>query len=451
MRVAIVDHRVSAGGVSRFLCALSTHIALLYSDDDFVLFSSREVIARDGLRDAFAAVPNVDVRVLPQPSDISSAAEEEAIARGRSARRRRFVDLVKRNRLVFDLALRMYRWWREGVRHDRKPWYRFSFTPEAVRELDAFDVVYFAWPFFMEPASFRPPVVGTFHDLHFKHFPDAYNPEMLRILESQMGYWLGAMSEVVVSTKYIAGELERNYPGSASAVDVVYLAPYAPERLGSEEIGAVRDAHGVPRRYLIYSGGRPRHKNIIALLKALTHLRGSGEDIPLVITGIGTEVIGDENTSLPEADAAYELNEYLRCSDLRLGIDVMPLGYVSNRDVDALTQGATVLVSASLYEAGCGPANDAWQAGVPVAFSRIAPFTEQLEVMGVKAWMFDPDDPRDIADKILEILGDPQAVARVTAESRARLGEYTWDDVATGYHRVFESAVASRTPAGGRP
>jgi glycosyltransferase involved in cell wall biosynthesis len=424
-------------------------MAHLYPDDELVLFSSNEVIARDGLREMFADTPNVDVRTLPQLPGISSAAEDEALARSRSTQRRRFVDLVKRNRRLFDLALRLYRWWSESIRHQSKPWYRFAYSPEAVEVLDAFDLIYFAWPFFMEPASFRAPVVGTFHDLHFKHFPDSYNPEMLRILESQTRYWLGAMSEVIVSTKYIAAELDRYYPGAASEVNVVYLAPYSLERLGPEEVRAAQKAHGVPNRYLLYSGGRPRHKNIIALLRALTHLRASGEDIPLVITGIGTDVIGDDTASLPEADAAYELNEYLRSSDLRTGVDVMPLGYVSDHEVDALTQGATVVVSASLYEAGCGPANDAWQAGVPVAFSRIPPFVEQTEVMGVQAWLFDPNDPQDIADKVREILGDPAIVARATAESQARLSMLTWDGVATGYHQVFERALASSTTGNG--
>jgi len=43
---------------------------------------------------------------------------------------------------------------------------------------------------------------------------------------------------------------------------------------------------------------------------------------------------------------------------------------------------------------------DAWQAGVPVAFSNIAPFVEQLDRFGVEAWVFDPHDPSDVADKI---------------------------------------------------
>src|SRR5574340_744774 len=121
--------------------------------------------------------------------------------------------------------------------------------------------------------------------------------------------------------------------------------------------------------------------------------------------------------------------------------DYHALGYVSNADVDALTSGADVVVSASLYEAGCGPAMDAWQAGAPVAFSNIPPFLEQMERFGVQAWVFDPLDPDDIADKLRAAIYEPERSREMADASLAAFAEYTWDDVARESYRVLAEAA----------
>src|SRR5574340_305029 len=121
--------------------------------------------------------------------------------------------------------------------------------------------------------------------------------------------------------------------------------------------------------------------------------------------------------------------------------DFNALGYVSNADVDALTSGADVVVSASRYEAGCGPAMDAWQAGAPVAFSNIPPFLEQMERFGPQAWVFDPLDPDDIAEKIRSAIYDTERSASMVEQSLKAFAVYTWDDVAREYYRVFAEAA----------
>lgn len=445
MKIALVDHRASAGGVCRFLYSLLAHVADAHPEDEFALLSMAETIVRDNLDTMFASRPNVSVGTLPQPDDLMDIRDEEATTRARSGARKALVDVIKRSRAAYDWSMRAYRWYQQRVLGGKKPWYRFSFTDEAIEVLNGYDVVFFAWPFFMEPARLDSATVGTFHDLHYKHFPDSYNPEMLRVLESEVDYWLRTMTAVVVSTKFIASDIQRYYPNAAKSVDVVYLAPYGAERQTDAGIEAARARYGVPASYLIYSGGRPRHKNIIVLLKALTELRAAGFDLPLVITGIGTDVIGDPGANLPKGDAATQINDYLAKSNLKTGVDVMPLGYISSADVDALTQGASVVVSASLYEAGCGPAMDAWQWGVPVAFSDIPPFVEQLEALGTQAWVFDPNDPTDVAAKIRAILENPAQTARVVSESKNGICSYTWDDVASAYYDVFLKARSRRT------
>jgi glycosyltransferase involved in cell wall biosynthesis len=73
--------------------------------------------------------------------------------------------------------------------------------------------------------------------------------------------------------------------------------------------------------------------------------------------------------------------------------------------------------------------------------SNIPAFLEHIDVLGVRAQVFDPYDSKDIADKIAFILSDPER-ARADAEySRLAISRKTWDDTAAGYLRVFMRAV----------
>ncbi|NTU69692.1 glycosyltransferase family 4 protein, partial [bacterium] len=118
-----------------------------------------------------------------------------------------------------------------------------------------------------------------------------------------------------------------------------------------------------------------------------------------------------------------------------------PLGYVPDKDVDCIIGNACLVVSASLYEAGSGPGVDAWSLSTPVAFSNIEPFLEQLSFLGTKAWTFDPKDPKDIAKTINEALSNPEKAKQMAKESKEAIDKYTWDNVAEGYHKVFEEVV----------
>jgi glycosyltransferase involved in cell wall biosynthesis len=109
--------------------------------------------------------------------------------------------------------------------------------------------------------------------------------------------------------------------------------------------------------------------------------------------------------------------------------------------MDALIRCASAVVSSSLYEAGNGPGLDAWARGIPVAMSGIPPFVEHVEVQGVRAKIFDPRDPLDIAEKIGEILSDPERAREDAQESLRRIREVTWERTAEQYLSVFERAV----------
>ena len=440
LRIAIVDH-LSAGGVSRFARNLVTTLAARDDVAGVTYLVSASNIRRDGLDTAWTRQPKVALRAIDGPV----RAQETGFHRGRAAR-----DIIVRTLGRAPSILRptraAYRTVRRRVVTESSPWYQYRLPEDDVRSLDGHDVVFLAWPFYIEP--FRPTgaLVATFHDFHFRLFPEAYQAPQFELIDTQTDVWMSTCDVRVFSTRFMRGEAERLYPTVETRSVVVPLAPYVSAVTGGANDPDRLHALRIRPPYISFGGGRSAHKNILNLIRAVALLREREIDVQLVITGLGTEVIGSD--SLPSDDPARPVSEEMRTRGLVAGREILPLGYVADADVDAITRNAALVVSASLYEAGCGPALDAWTLGTPVAFSRIPPFVEQLEILGVEALTFDPRDPADIASTIEHALAHPDEMRAMAERSREAIARYTWAEVADGYVAAFREAIERRV--GGR-
>jgi glycosyltransferase involved in cell wall biosynthesis len=77
--------------------------------------------------------------------------------------------------------------------------------------------------------------------------------------------------------------------------------------------------------------------------------------------------------------------------------------------------------------------------GVPV----VASGTSSLpEVGGNAALYFDPHDPRDIAEKIVQALEDDLQRSTMIARGSQRVRQFTWRRTAEANLRVYEEALA---------
>jgi glycosyltransferase involved in cell wall biosynthesis len=198
--------------------------------------------------------------------------------------------------------------------------------------------------------------------------------------------------------------------------------------IGKEEAQEIVLSLGVGSPYILYPTNLCVHKNVGPLFSALSLLRKQGYDLRVILTGPGTERVRGH-----ASDIGVELGH--------VDQDVLGLGYVSNLEMDSLIQCASVVVSLSLYEAGNGPGIDAWMRGVPVAMSNIPAFLEHLEVQGVRAEVFDPHSPMDIALKINAILSDPEKATMDARYSREALQKITWEQTAKKYLEIFDDIL----------
>jgi glycosyltransferase involved in cell wall biosynthesis len=437
VKIAVVFHVPSPGGLTRFTHALLE--GLLAADSGVVIdYYVSDRLLQAGRVPEFSDPSRLRTIGVSDPAVVDSNLDQrgglvQRLNLGLSAHKR----LHAAARGIYMAAWPLIARLREGRRVKR--WYDFAFPSTLLAAFRRYDVVYLPFPYYIDPASVEAPLVGTFHDVNHKHFPENFQPSVGRQLDRQIDYWTRRADAVVVSTRFIEQDLVQHYPGAADRTAIVYVPPYNVTELREEARRAALSRFGLrDAGFILYPSNQAHHKNLLGLVQAADILkRQTGSlEFPIVFTGFGTETLG-----MGKVRSFEDVDSFLRSSVLTLADDVRGLGFVTDEEVDSLTRSARMVVSTSLYEAGCGPALDAWQFGVPVAFSRIPPFVEQLEALGVEAWTFDPRDPRDIARTLMSAADDRGQSLAMAARSRVAIASHTWARAGKQYLEIFERAA----------
>jgi glycosyltransferase involved in cell wall biosynthesis len=261
------------------------------------------------------------------------------------------------------------------------------------------------------------PSVATVHDLSQLHVPGKYDAVRMFYATRVLPALIGRQDRVVtVSSSTRADVLERTSI-TAERVSVVPngvdLSRYSAS--GSRNAPQASTRLGLDHPYLLYVA-RLEHpgKNHVALLEAYARLRSAGVRHKLVLAGPrwnGAEAI----------DAAV--------SRLGLADHVVFTGFVAGDELPCLYAGATAFVFPSLYEGFGIPLLEAMASGTPAC---VANTSSLPEVAGDAALLFDPRDPRDIADAMHRLITDDVLRARLRARGLQRCTEFTWERSAQG-------------------
>jgi glycosyltransferase involved in cell wall biosynthesis len=261
------------------------------------------------------------------------------------------------------------------------------------------------------PPAGDAPVVMTVNDLAFVHDPSSFTRNGVRFFRRATEAARRRAAVVVVPSEATADDCR------AAGFDPARLrvVPWAHEgdAAGPDAVADARRRHRLPERYGLFVGTLEPRKNLRRLVEAW---RATGTDVPLVLAG-----------PAGWGDAGMD------------GADVLPIGFVSATDRDALFAGAAVVAYPSLREGFGLPVLEAMAQGAPVVTSA---GTSTQEVAGDAAVLVDPLDVGSIADGLRQVLDDPVAAAELGERARARAATFTWARCADGYVAAYREAVA---------
>ena len=175
--------------------------------------------------------------------------------------------------------------------------------------------------------------------------------------------------------------------------------------------------------YIIYVGNAYPHKNLEKLLDAFklltTNYLLSTPHLVLVC---------------PRDVFARRLKDQIKSRDLQ--DKVKTVGYLEAVDLSSLFQNAETYVFPSLSEGFGIPGLNAMAANIPVVCSNIPTLRE---IYQDAALYFDPNDPKDIAIKINEVLTDKKTRTVLVEKGKEQVKKYSWQIMAKETLRVYES------------
>jgi alpha-1,3-rhamnosyl/mannosyltransferase len=187
----------------------------------------------------------------------------------------------------------------------------------------------------------------------------------------------------------------------------------------ADDMARVRQAYGLPERYLLVLGTLQPRKNLARIIAAHQALPAPlRRQMPLVVAG-------------RDGGGVADVVAQLRAGD---GGALRWLQYVPDGDVKPLLQQASALVFTSLHEGFGLPVLEAFAAGVPVVCSNT---TAMPEVAGDAALQVNPLQVGAITDAMQQVARGGADVDRLVAAGLVRARQFSWDQTARGTVQVY--------------
>jgi len=273
-------------------------------------------------------------------------------------------------------------------------------------------------PTYTWPVSSRIPGVVTIHDMLYCVHPESIPRMKLAFWRVLVPLSARRCRKILTSSESSKRDIVRFLGVPSEKVTVTPLALDRRFDIGiqpsEDEVERVCAKYAIQRPYILDVGGVGKHKNPIALVKALAILRERTvtRELTLVITG-------------NDYGSAEEISCNARSSGL--GVAVCLPGYMAREDLPAIYAGAFAYVTPSLFEGFGLTALEAMAFCTPVVVSDRASLPE---VVGDAALIVDPERPDHIADAISRIAMDPELRKDLINRGRRQVEIFSWEHTA---------------------
>ncbi|OGF23695.1 hypothetical protein A3H66_03305 [Candidatus Falkowbacteria bacterium RIFCSPLOWO2_02_FULL_45_21] len=217
---------------------------------------------------------------------------------------------------------------------------------------------------------------------------------------------------IIAVSEFTKREMMEVYGASQAKIEVVYNgfnADLYKPIAAKHETGRVLRKYGIKPPYIFYVGRLEKKKNIARLIYALAIMREKYGKINHKLVLVGNAGLGFD-------EVKYMIEEF------DLNNDVIITGWVPERDMPYIYNGASLFVFPSLYEGFGIPLVQAMAVGVPIAASDIASIRE---IAGRASWLFDPKEASDMAEKMAEVLLDKELADDLIDRGKARVKDFS--------------------------
>ena len=234
---------------------------------------------------------------------------------------------------------------------------------------------------------------------------------------------------VVTNTEYEADFARRHNAQNVQAVGVGIHPADFEKRDGR----VLREAYHIGHHPVVGFVGRPTpNKGITTVMAAMRQVWKTNSEVRLLIAGPATP------SSMPDALRLHELTTLERSR-------VIQICDFKDADKASIFDALDVFVLPSVGESFGIAYLEAWMCGKPVIGADIGP-TRDVIAEGVDGLLAKPDDPADLAVKLLELLSDPEKRKRMGQNGRIKtLERFTWDRITEKMEHIYRNVIEETT------
>lgn len=297
-----------------------------------------------------------------------------------------------------------------------------SALPKALKKYKA--DVYFS-PDMLGCLHTKVPVVFTIHDLAYKHYPQY----MDRLHRWHYGRYMPRFAQkatkIIAVSEFTKQDVVKRLRIPAEKITVIYNGVHkAYQPLPYSATETIRQKYTDGQEFFLFTGALHPRKNIVNLLKAFVYFkRRQRSPIKLVI-------VGRMAWQFEEIEKARQLMPFKE--------DVVWTGYMGVAELAKLTASAYALVYPSLFEGFGIPILEAMTCGVPVIVSETS---SMPEVAGKAGLLVNPNQPEDIAAKMMAIYKDEELRSHLIKNALAQKDKFNWGESAEKLWQVLWAAA----------
>lgn len=272
------------------------------------------------------------------------------------------------------------------------------------------------------PRALEQPMVLTIHDLLPWRYPEYFSRQAVVRNRVLIGRGAQRATRIIVGSQHTRSE-------------VIEVLGVEPRRVSVTRFGLdlrfqpaqstpmwLARRFGIPGRFVLCSGTREPHKNLVSAIKAFEQFQLDHPEYTLVVVG---------DRPIPGSATEAALND----STAR----IVRAGFVGDEELVRLYSSAAAFVFPSVYEGFGFPPIEAMACGAPVICSDRASLPE---IVGDAALLADPTNVDLLTDAMARVLTSPQLASDLRERGLAHARTFTWARCATETAEVYREAVA---------
>lgn len=255
------------------------------------------------------------------------------------------------------------------------------------------------------------PSIVTIHDLFYKNFPEGVNKYLRKYVNRRHKKMTKQIDHIIVPSEFVKQDIIKHFPYAKDKIKRIYN-PIT----GLEAVEEFK----TEKPYILSINSIALHKNIITLLKAFELIRDK-IDYNLILVGKGYGI------------GFRKFEQYIK--DMNNLSNIILTGYISNEQRNHLYKNADLFITPSLHEGFGMTPIEAMIYETPVISTKCTSLYEVTS--GLANYYEPPTDEKALANKILEVLSNPETKEELARKSLIVKEKYNDEKIAKEYWDYF--------------